>query len=161
MRDGIDRNSTTSVLPAFPSPGAAPPAPLPGIFVRAASIGSRIKRHIAYTLADGLDLGIEAVSAPAVDLDNAKPVITLHLVNAGRPEVRWTRKKMDAIEIHVDRGEGYEFLAYDRNPHFTDVNTLEPGASAVYKYKAVYIKNDTRVGMWSDEVSITVTGEAA
>ena len=106
-----------------------------------------------------MDLGIEATSTTNVNLDEVKPVITLHLVNGGKPEVRWTRKSMDSIEIHVDRGEGYEFLAYDSHPDYTDINPLEPGVASVYKYKAIYIKNDERVGEWSDEVSITVTGK--
>jgi hypothetical protein len=162
LRDGIKDGSTPSVLPTFPSPGAVPTATLPGIFVRASSIGSRIKKHHVYTMADGLDLGIETTVVTAVDLQDAKPVITLRLIDGGMPEIQWKRKTMDAIEIHVDRGDGYGFLAYDAHPHYTDDDVaLEPGETAVYKYKAVYIKGDKRVGIWSDEVSITVTGQAA
>lgn len=159
LRDGIPSSGSPSVVPSFPSPGPAPALSPPGIFVRASSIGSRIKRHVAYTTADGFDLGIETVTTSAVDLSTVKPVISLQLVNAGHPEIRWTRKSMDAIEIQVDRGNGYEFLAYDQHPNYTDTNSLEPGQAAVYKYRAVYIKNDVRVGQWSDEVSITVTGQ--
>jgi hypothetical protein len=159
LHDGILTGITPSILPAFPSPGAAPPATSPGIFVRAASIAHRIKKHVAYTMADGFDLGIEAPATNGVNLDEVKPLITLHLVKGGKPEVRWTKKSMDRIEIHVDRGEGYEFLAYDSHPNYTDINPLQAGETAVFKYKAIYIKKDEQVGEWSDEVSITVTGK--
>jgi hypothetical protein len=39
--------------------GATPPVPEPGVFKRAASIAGVIKSRSNYTVADGLDLGIE------------------------------------------------------------------------------------------------------
>ena len=162
LRDGIEQGATPSILPAFPSPGAPPATVLPGIFDRAVSIANRIKKHIAYTSADGLDMGIESpVAAPVTDFENMQPVLKLRLVGGGQVEVMWTRKNMDSVEIHVDHGEGYEFLSFDSHPNFTDPYSLEPGETGVWHYKAIYIKNDKRVGLWSEDYSITVTGKAA
>jgi hypothetical protein len=160
LRDGIETGITPSIVPAFPSPGVAPTATAPGIFVRAGSVAVRIKKHVAYTIADGFDLGIEATSTTGVNLNTVKPQIRVHLIEDGNPEILWVKKSMDQIEIHVDRGEGYELLVFDTYPNYTDTNTLEPGTATVWKYKAIYIKKDVRVGFWSDEVTITVTGKA-
>lgn len=161
VRDGILPGAMASVLPAFPNLGAVPAVSLPGVFDRAASIGNRIKKHISYTSADGRDMGLEKPASIPVDLQTVKPVLGVRLVQDGDPEIMWVKKSMDRIEIHVDRGEGYGFLTFDTYPNHIDVNMLETGTAAVWKYKAIYIKNDVRVGSWSDEVRITVTGKEA
>lgn len=59
---------------------------------------------------------------------------------------------MDALEIHVDRGPGFAFLTLDTAP------LPAPGASAVWKYKALYRLRDEQVGQWSDIASVSVMG---
>ena len=66
---------------------------------------------------------------------------------------------MPGIEIFVDRGNGFEFLAFDTTPNYVDEYAIEPGQTAVWKYKAVYIKDSKLVGQFSEVVQITVTGE--
>ena len=159
IRDGILPGATPSTVPTLPNLGAVPTPVAPGVFDRTVSIAKRILNHINYTVADGRDLGIENVTPkPQVDISAVKPVIKARLVDNGDVEIAWTKKHMDAIEIYVDRGEGFDFLAYDAHPNYTDANTLEPGVTAVWKYKAVYLKHDRQVGVMSDEVQITVTG---
>ena len=50
-----------------------------------------------------------------VGLTNIKPVITAKL-DAGQVVVGWTKQGMDAVEIFVDRGAGFVFLAVDTMP---------------------------------------------
>ena len=66
---------------------------------------------------------------------------------------------MDGIEIQVDRGTGFVFLAVDTVPDYTDTEPMPAaGQSALWKYKAIYRQGDDRVGQWSDVVSIPVAG---
>ncbi len=51
------------------------------------------------------------------------------------------------------------FLAIDTIPDFLDTAPLlAAGASALWKYKAIYRLNDKQVGQWSDVASTSVTG---
>ena len=61
------------------------------------------------------------------------------------------------IELQVDRGTGYVLLANDTTPNYTDTTPL-PATPTKWKYKAIYRVGDQRVGLWSNEVSITVGG---
>jgi hypothetical protein len=73
--------------------------------------------------------------------------------------VGWKKQAFDAVEIHVDRGQGFAFLAIDTIPDYLDTAQLPaPGASALWKYRAIYRLADEQVGQWSDESKITVTG---
>lgn len=158
-RDGIKAGASVSVLPSVPVLGAVPPAVQPGIFVRANSLAQRIKKNTLFTLADGKDLGINTVQAVAVDMQTAKPTISVRLIQGGLVEVVWLKQGFNGVEIHVDRGSGvYELLAIDSFPNYIDTFALPVGQVAIWKYKAIYLKRDTRVGQWSDEVNITVTG---
>jgi hypothetical protein len=48
---------------------------------------------------------------------------------------------------------------YDTYPNYTDTSNLPAaGTSAVWRYKAIYRYGDAQAGLWSDVVSITVTG---
>jgi hypothetical protein len=54
---------------------------------------------------------------------------------------------------------GFVVFDKDTRPNFVDPTPLpEPGTSAVWKYRAMYLFNDNRVGDWSDVATITVGG---
>jgi hypothetical protein len=62
-------------------------------------------------------------------------------------DIGWTKQGMDSIEIWVDRGTGFVFLAVDTVPGYTDTAPLPAaGQSALWKYKAIYHQGDDRVG---------------
>ena len=63
---------------------------------------------------------------------------------------------MDGIELWVDRGTGFTFLAVDTVTGYTAMPAA--GQSALWKYKAIYRQGDDRVGQWSDVVSIPMPG---
>lgn len=145
------------LAPVAPALGTAPTAVAPNIIGRASLLAARIKVSPTYTPAIGEALGIIGAES-SVDLSTLKPVITAALV-AGHVDLGWTKQGMDGIEIQVDRGAGFVFLAIDTVPGYTDTAALPaPGQSALWKYKAIYLQADQRVGLWSDIVSLPVAG---
>ncbi len=113
---------------------------------------ARIKNHPGYTEAIGQDLAIIGAEQ-TVDPGAMKPALKLTLA-AGHPNVGWKKQGMDGLEIHVDRGAGFGFLAIDTVPDYLDTAALPAaGASAVWKYKAIYRLGDEEVGQWSDVAS--------
>jgi hypothetical protein len=64
---------------------------------------------------------------------------------------------LDMIELQVDRGTGWQLLAYDTTPRYTDTASV-PASPAKWKYRAIYRVGDDRVGQWSPEVSVPVGG---
>lgn len=139
----------------------APPTVKADITGRFAKLVQRIQGSDNYTEAIGSDLGINTISAVTTPAELAamKPVLKIHLV-AGQPIIEWKKGDADGIEIHKAIGTGeYQYLATDLRPHFQDKSPIPAhGESAVWKYKAIYISGDDRVGQWSDEVSISVMG---
>jgi hypothetical protein len=146
------------VAPGFPVPPAAPPGVIPGIVPRVRALVRRIKVANGYTIAIGEDLGI--VGAVMVSDPNAwKPVLETRRGAGGAVEVHWKKAQSDGIELHVDRGNGFVFLAVDTEPDYLDAAPLPPaGQSATWTYKAIYRKGDARAGQWSDPVSQPVMG---
>ena len=154
-RNGTDPNLGPAPVP--PDLGTAPGAVPPGIFKRLTTLVTRIKAHPGYTVAIGQDLDIIGAEQ-TLDTTHAKPVLKLEL-QAGHPNVKWTKGGFDSLEIWVDRGTGFAHLAIDTVPDYLDTAPLPaPGASALWKYKAIYRLNDAQVGQWSDVVSIAVQG---
>lgn len=148
---------TAGVPSAIPNLGIAPASVAPGIFVRAAALVARIKVSPGYTESIGQTLNVIGAQQ-TVDLTTIKPIITAQL-DAGQVDIGWTKQGMDGIEIQVDRGTGFVFLAIDTIPGYTDTAPLPAaGQSALWKYKAIYRHGDDRVGQWSDVVSIPVAG---
>ena len=137
---------------------AAPAIVAPGIFPRLTALVAHIKTHKNYTDAIGADLQIVGAEQ-VVDMTVLKPVITATL-DAGGVIIGWVKQGMDGIEIWVDRGDGkgFAFLTIDTVPDYTDTQPLPTGASALWKYKAIYRLGDERTGQWSDVVSIAVAG---
>ena len=145
-------------VPGVPSAGS-PPTMVPlNVYGRMATIVRRLKEHPAYTPAIGQDLGVIG----ADDLINPnlmKPVLTLEL-QAGHPSVKWVKSAMQGVDLYVDRGAGtFVFLARDTVPDYLDTFALPAaGASAVWKYKAIYVLSDTPCGQWSDVGCLSVMG---
>ena len=158
--DGASGNLTPPqafALPDQPESGGNPIVPVADGFALVGSLVTRIKSHLAYAVADGQDLGIEGTEE-GIDPNLAKPVLNI-VLQAGRPLVQWTKQGFDSIEIQVDRGNGFGFLAIDSEPDYLDTAPLPaPGQSAVWKYKAIYRLHDEQVGQWSYVVTVAVTG---
>lgn len=156
MRRSGKAGSPPAVV-SLPTPVAAV---APGIEKRFRKLVRMVKSHPHYNTATGEALGIEAPNQAAPDAATLKPQLRLK-ISGTQVIIRWGwqgyRRHLDLIELHVDRGSGYQLLTYDSSPNFTDPTPF-PQAAAQWKYKAIYRRKDQRVGQWSDEVSITVVG---
>lgn len=134
----------------------------PGVLKRLFELVQLTKNSIGYTEPIGNDLDIIGSAQAAPDLDAVQPDFTLALTG-GHVMVKWTwqglRSRVDAIEIHVDRGDGHGFvlLTLDTTPNYLDTADLPP-AAAKWTYKAIWRLEDARIGQWSNPVSITVGG---
>ncbi len=154
-------SNVASTPPVPPTLAVAPTSVPPGIFTRVMSLVNIIKSNLAYTEADGKDLGIEGNEvAGRGSGQEIQPSISVRLINGGHPEIVWTKGDFDAIDIYVDRGNGsWVFLATDTHPNYTDTATLPAnGQTALWQYKAIYKTDDEQEGNFSNPVSTTVVG---
>ncbi|UPT70425.1 MAG: hypothetical protein M0D53_15260 [Flavobacterium sp. JAD_PAG50586_2] len=157
LRKG-EPNVTTNTFPDVPVLDAPPTAVAPGISFRFTTLVNRIKAHQNYTTAIGQNLGIEMSVVAKVDLDNAKPILKI-ASRGGKVEIDWKKLGFNGIIIEKDSGSGFQVLDKDFRPNFTDNSPLPAvGESAVWKYRAMYLYDDSQVGTWSDIVTISVAG---
>lgn len=160
LRDGNTTNGNSSVLPTPPVIDNPPTAVAPGIFVRATAIAQRIKKHRLYTDSDGKDLGLVADKQKR-DLNSVKPNFTVRLTKGGQVEIVWLKQGMDGIEIYADYNNSghFAFVDFKQRPNSIDKHPL-PAAneSAIWRYRLIYRYHDEQVGLFSDIVSIAVSG---
>ena len=64
---------------------------------------------------------------------------------------------LDLCELQVDRGQGWQLLAMDTTPNYTDTAPF-PATPTKWKYRAIYRVGDAQVGVWSGVVEIVVGG---
>jgi hypothetical protein len=161
--------STLMLLPAFvppPLPAAEVgglPAVVPveeGALDRIFALVQTIKEAPGYTNDIGLDLGIVGAAMTPPDLDSIAPVLVLELL-AGGVRILWgwggLGEWLDMCEIQVKRSAeaGWETLVFDPDPNFTD-NTPFPATPQKVSYRAIFRAGESRVGLWSAEVSVNV-----
>ena len=105
-------------------------------WVRFRALVKQIKAHANYNTAIGEALGIEGEEQSGPDLMTLQPEIKV-MVAGSEVKVFWSwqgqRAFLDAIEIEVDRGTGWQMLT-------------------------IYRVGDQRVGQWSNEVGLNVGG---
>ena len=156
---GMPGVTALGALPVPPTLPATPPAMVPpNIFGRTSAVIARLKKHPAYTPAMGEDMKIIGAD-DTTDVNTMKPVLEIDL-RAGRPNLGWVKRGMQAVDLYVDRATGaFVFLARDTEPDYLDTAALPAaGQSAVWKYKAIYVLHDTPTGQWSDVTSVSVMG---
>jgi hypothetical protein len=157
LRKG-ESNVTSNNAPVLPVLDVAPALVAPGIQFRFTTMVNRIKSHQNYTTAIGQSLGIELSAAQKIDLDNAQPALKI-VMRAGKVNLDWKKGKFEGIVIEKDSGNGFITLDKDLHPNFIDNSTMPvQGQSAIWKYRAMYLYNDDKVGLWSDVVTATVAG---
>ena len=105
-------------------------------------------------------LGIVGSAQSGPDYATLHAVFTVSIVG-GQVVIKWNlggyAAFLDCCEIQVDRGDGKGFvlLTMDTTPGYTDTQPF-PTAHTVWTYRAIYQVNDTRVGVWSQSVSVAV-----
>lgn len=159
LRDGDPGAPNLAVSFVFPLAPSSVPSPVPpGVVKRFREFAKWLKSLPGYTEGIGEALRIVGDEQSAADLLNVKPTLPLK-VAGGRVEVGWTwdglRGQVDAIEIHVDRGTGtYALLTIDTRPGYIDTEPLPH--SGRWSYKAIWRKDDQRIGQWSNIAEISV-----
>jgi hypothetical protein len=160
------------VLPAFAAPplppadaGAGLPAVVPvkpGALTRIFSLVQVMQEAPAYVDSIGTDLGTIGSEVSGPDFATLRPEFTLKVVG-GKVVLDWGwggfRSFLDMLQIQVDRADakGFVDLAYDTTPGYTDTQPL-PATPVKWKYRAIWRVGDEQVGLWSEEVAITVGG---
>jgi hypothetical protein len=153
-----ESNVTSNNAPVAPLLTVAPTAVAPGILFRFTTMVNRLKSHQGYTTAIGQNLGIELSAAQNLDLDNAQPVLKV-VMRAGKVNLDWKKGKFEGIVIEKDSGAGFVTLDKDLHPNFIDNSTMPAqGQSSIWKYRAMYLYGDVKVGSWSSTVTVTVAG---
>ncbi len=151
-------------LPVFTAPAlpAGVAAVAPGALDRVFALIQTIKDTGQATEAIATDLGIIGSEAAAPDFATLQPAIKARATASG-VEIDWNWSGfaafLDALLIQVDRGDGqgYRLLVHDTTPDYKD--TAAPAAALTrWTYRAIYIKDDGQVGLWSNAVSVTVGG---
>jgi hypothetical protein len=145
------------VVPALPD-GAVPVNT--GALNRIFALVQDIKNDGKCSDKDQAALGIVGSQQPGPDWTTLQPVFTVSIIG-GQVVIKWNfggyAAFLDAIELQVDRndGKGFGLLAMDTTPGYTDTQPF-PAAKTVWTYRAIYLANDARVGVWSQSVSIAV-----
>lgn len=147
----------------LPTPPVEPPAPqgtiISGIVPRIRKFSQRIKKHPNFTTSIGIDLGLIGTDVNR-DASALQPEIKA-VFSGGEVVIAWKKGVSDGIDIYVDRGTGWEFLATDFQPNFTDKYRLSAEAAAAkWKYKARYRIGDEQAGNWSNVVEVAVLSSA-
>jgi hypothetical protein len=157
LRKG-ESNVSTNTTPQEPILDQMPTAVAPGITTRFTTTVNRIKAHPAYSSAIGQNLGIELTATQQTNRDTAQPTLKV-VLRGGSVNLIWKKGKMHGILIEKDSGNGFITLDKDFHPDFIDSSPLPPhGQTALWRYRAIYILNDEKVGQWSDIVSTSVMG---
>ena len=154
--------SVAQSLPVF-TPPALPTgtvAVLPGALNRLFALVQQIKESGKCTDAIGKNLGIIGSEQSGPDLTVVQPVLGAAVLG-NQVVVKWgwggNGAYLESCEIQVDRGDGkgYGLLTVDTTPNYTDTQPF-PATATRWSYRATYRAGDTRVGMWSQPVSVTV-----
>jgi hypothetical protein len=156
VRDG----PVTGALAVHPVTLPTPPAdPLfEDVYSFLVELIAFIKAQTHYTDAIGQTLNILPLKTAAVDLDGLQPVLSYKFVN-DQPFLDWAKAGMEALEIEVDRGNGFTLLTIDSHPGHLDTAPLPaPGTTALWRYRAIYRLKDQRVGQWSAVLEVAVKG---
>lgn len=159
LRDG-PKTVTAGPVPAVGSEFAAPavPAVPDGVVPRWRELVAYIKNHPAYVKADGLDLGIEPVAAPAQSM---KPTAKCRAENGSNIRVTLRKDGHEAYIAWCRRGTepvASKLGTYTRATFIDSRPNLVAGQPEVREYTFQYVDADVAVGEISDVCRVTTLG---
>ena len=155
-----ESNDPLGAQPVLPTVPPVPPTVQGNIFGRVRLLVQTIKGNPNYTESIGDDLRIIGEESPD-DPNIWKPSLGVQFTSGGVPTILWKKGNSQGIKLWADRGDGtgFQFLAIDTKPNYQDNHDLPPaGQTAIWKYKAIYLLDDTQAGQFSDVLEVTVTG---
>ncbi|MEI7508446.1 MAG: hypothetical protein WCJ62_03175 [Flavobacterium sp.] len=152
-----DKDEFIKEFPRVPGTSEPPAIVVANIQLRFRQAAAKAKSSPNYTKAIGTELGIEKTLSP-FDPQLGKPVLKAKM-NVGRPTLSYIKKEYKGLVIYKDTGDGYTVLGTAFKSKYEDPSPLpEPGKSAIWKYKAVYVWDGKETGYWSDEITVVVNG---
>lgn len=146
-------NETVLQVPELPGFEEAPTAVKPDILPRFMALVRRIKAHESYTPSIGRSLCIgNQINAP----EKLQPLIKV-VMRDSKVTLVW-KKKFCGIFVEKDSGEGFTVHDSIFSPYYIDNSPIPQGQPATWKYRAIYISGDEKIGSWSPIVSVNVAG---
>ena len=122
------------------------------------TIARRIKVHPAYTEALGKKFGIEGAE-DTTDMTTAKPTLKGKALLHGEAQVGFDKQKSDGVNIYSKRDGDADWvkLSFDsQSPYVDNRPLLVAGKSEQRRYRACYVIADAEIGLYSDELVVTV-----
>jgi len=151
-----------AVLPVFTPPAlpAGVAATMTGALDRFFSFAEHLRTLPTATDTILADLGLLGNELTGPDYNTIAPEFKATRT-ADSVRLDWSfgkyRKFLTMVEIQVDRGSGWQMLAFDTTPGYDDT-FAQPATVAMWKYRMIFRVEDERVGQWSAEVSVRVGG---
>lgn len=155
LRYGVPEGSQLQA-PVAPTLSPVTPVVDPGAVAHVSNIVTRIKNNVAYSIADGQDLGIEGTEI-IIDPNKLQPELKPFLGTGGRPGLAWKKGHADGLVIYKDEGNGYRKYDTDIHPDYEDKAPF-PAEPSVWKYKCIYLYHGEETGQWSNELTFNVGG---
>jgi hypothetical protein len=157
-RYGDKQNPNTPVTLGYPAAPASIPSPIkPGVEKRFRILVEFLRTRPGWNDDIAATLQVLGADQDPADADALKPFLPLSKAG-GHVQIGWkwqsARGVARALRIEVDRGNGWELLAIDTQPGYTD-KTPWP-AAAKWKYRAIFVRDEDNIGQWSDVAEITV-----
>jgi hypothetical protein len=162
-------SGATEVLPVFVPPAlpGAVVGGLPAVVPQLAGALDRIfiavdamLKATGYLDSIGADLRIIGTEMAGPNMETIQPDFTVRIIS-GQVFLDWNwggnGDFLDLFHAQVNRGAGWVDLTYDTTPGYTDTNPF-PSVPTIWKYRGEYRVGDHAVGVWSNEMSITVGG---
>ena len=163
LKDQVRYGTGGLVTSDFPAPVnvATPPTSVnPGVQERFRAVVKSVKASPNYTIGIGEVLGIEAENSSVTDPNLAQPTFTIFM-DSGHPVLKWVKGSFDGVEIWADYGDGKNWIKLERDfkSPYADTHPLPAlGVTAIWKYKMIYVKDDSTIGLWSLDVAVSVYG---
>ena len=146
-------------FPSLPVFGALPTAVLPGVIARLRALIARIMNHPAYTVAIGIDLGIDGTSSPAPTEPSAPPVFHVTDTNAGNVTLPWEKDGWTGVKVQSRHPTDATWtdLGTDLFSPFVDTRPLAvANQPEIREYRMIYLDGDATTGDWSMSLSVNV-----
>lgn len=148
--------STAPTAPAWSLPPNPPEEVAPGLRKRVRQLANQIKSNSNYTEADGALLGIVAVTSESAPLDEMKPVFAAYAMPNYAVALEFKKQGMDAVLFEIRR-TGADWVSVGTKTASPAKITIQATAPEQIQIRAVFIKKDEPVGVYSDIVIVTIT----
>ena len=127
---------------------------------RTGKLAHYVKVMPGYAPHMGAAMGLIAPHRHPPDLAAVQPELAATASPGVQPLLKWKRGRLPSVQIFADHGDGkFVLMTLHLGSRYTDRTPLPPpGIAVVWRYKAIYYKDDAQIGQWSKTVSVTVTG---